>query len=66
MPDSGATSGMLLLTYPGGVDVGQPFKIAVEMLVVSVDMHNLNDSAAAILGSFSGPYGGSPARAQLI
>ena len=24
------------------------------MLVVSVDMHNLNDSAAAILGSFSG------------
>ncbi len=64
---SGATmSGQLLLSYPGAVDVGKPFKLQVVMLVESVNPHNQLDSAAAIMGSFTPPFGAGNERNQMI
>lgn len=61
-------SGQLLLTYPGAVEMGKPFKIQVVMQVDTVNPHNPLDAAAAILGSFTAQTGfGTPAeRAQMI
>jgi len=65
-----ATSGQLLLSYPGAVEMGKPFKIEVVMLVEAVNPHNPSDAAAAILGSFTSQAGagfGTPAeRNQMI
>ena len=58
--------GQLLLDYPGALDVGKPFKLQVVMLVESVNPHNLLDSAAAILGSFTPPGGTTNERDQII
>jgi hypothetical protein len=64
---SGARSGgQLLLHYPGAVMAGKPFKIQVVMLVEAVNPHNLLDSAAAILGSFTPPFGAGNDRNQMI
>jgi hypothetical protein len=60
------TSGQLLLNYPGAVQTGRPFKIQVVMLVESVTPHNPLDSAAAILGSFTPPFGAGNDRNQMI
>jgi len=60
------TSGQLLLNYPGAVDVGKPFKLQVVMLVEAVNPHNQLDSAAAILGSFTPPFGAGNDRSQMI
>lgn len=58
------TSGELLLSYPGAVEPGKPFKLQIVMLVEAVNPHNQFDSAAAIMGSFSN---GTPAeRAEMI
>lgn len=64
---SGAkVSGQLLLTFPGAVEVGKPFKIQIVMLVEAVSPHNQFDAGAAILGSFSGGGGSSTERNQMI
>lgn len=60
------TSGQLLLSYPGAVDVGKPFKIQVVMLVEMVKPHNLFDAGAAILGSFVPPFGVGNDRDEMI
>jgi hypothetical protein len=63
----GASSGgQLLLNYPGAVDTGKPFKLQIVMLVESVNPHNQFDSAAAILGSFTPPFGAGSDRGQMI
>jgi hypothetical protein len=60
------TSGQLLLYHPGAVEAGKPFKLQVEMLVESVNAHNPFDSAAAILGSYTPPFGAGNDRSQMI
>jgi hypothetical protein len=60
------TSGQLLLDYPGALEVGKPFKLQVVMLVESVNPHNPLDSAAAIMGSFTPPFGAGNDRNQMI
>lgn len=65
--DPGAkVSGQLLLTYPGAVEIGKPFKIQVVMLVETVSPHNQFDAAAAILGSFTPAAGTTAERDQMI
>ena len=63
---SGATGGQLLLNYPGAIEVGTPFKVEIEMLVESVTPHNQFDAGAAILGSFTPPFGAGNDRNQMI
>jgi hypothetical protein len=64
---TGATSGgQLLINYPGALETGKPFKIQVVMLVESVNLHNQFDSAAAIMGSFTPPFGAGADRGQMI
>ena len=46
--------------------MGKPFKIQVVMLVEAVNPHNPLDSAAAILGSFTPPFGAGNDRNQMI
>jgi len=59
--------GQLLLSYPGAVETGKPFKLQVVILVESVTSHNALDSAAAILGSFmTPPFGSTTDRSQMI
>jgi len=60
------TSGQLLLDYPGAVEIGKPFKIQVVMLVEAVNPHNQLDAAAAILGSFTPPFGADNERNEMI
>lgn len=60
------TGGQLLLSYPGAVETGKPFKIQVVMLVESVNPHNQSDSGAAIMGSFTPPFGTMAERGQMI
>lgn len=60
------TSGQLLLTRADAYEAGRPFRIQFELLVASADPHNTLDSGAAILGSFSGPFGNSGERSQMI
>ncbi len=60
------TSGQLLLNYPGAVETGKPFKLQVVLLVETVNPHNPFDSAAAILGSFTPPFGAGNDRNQMI
>jgi len=61
-----STSGQLLLNYPGALEIGKPFKLQVVMLVESVNPHNQFDSAAAIMGSFTPPFGADNDRNQMI
>jgi len=60
------TSGQLLLSHPGALTAGAPFRLRVEMLVQRVDVHNPLDSAAAILGSFTAPAGTGAERAEML
>lgn len=64
-PASGS-GGQLLLRYANALDVALPFALEVVMQVERVDPHNPLDSAAAILGSFTAPFGSSSDRAQMI
>lgn len=61
-------SGQLLLSYPGAVEMGKPFKIQVVMRVDTVNPHNQFDAAAAILGAFTAQtgFGTTVERAQMI
>jgi hypothetical protein len=63
---SNNVGGQLLLNYPGAVEAGKPFKIQVVMLVEAVNPHNQFDSAAAILGSLTPPFGAGNDRNQMI
>ncbi|MDC0715086.1 hypothetical protein POL68_41950 [Stigmatella sp. ncwal1] len=62
----GRTSGQLLITRANSLDATMPFKLHVTMQVESVNPHNSLDSGAAILGSFTLPFGNSTDRAQMI
>ncbi|WP_371817271.1 hypothetical protein [Myxococcus sp. CA051A] len=65
--NSGArTSGQLLLTRANVVDATKPFKLVVTAQVESASRHNQLDSGAAILGSFTSPFGNSVDRSQMI
>lgn len=61
-----STSGQLLITRANAFDVTKPFKVQVTMQVESVNPHNALDSGAAILGSFTTPFGNSTDRSQMI
>ena len=64
---SGARQGgELLLSYPGAYEAGKPFRLQVVMRVDSVGQHNQADSAAAILGSFTGPIPAPDQRSQML
>ena len=58
--------GQLLLSRAGAVTAGAPFKLQVVMMVESVTPHNAFDSAAAILGAFTAPFGTGVQREQMI
>lgn len=62
----GATSGgQLLLNYPGALPA-PPFRLQVVLLVERVNPHNSFDSAAAIMGSYTPPFGAGNDRGQMI
>jgi len=64
---SGAgASGMLLLSYPNAIDVGKPFRIRVELAVEAVNPHNALDSGAALLASFTAPFGLTKDRQEMV
>jgi hypothetical protein len=64
---AGARSGGQLLLYRAGVvETGKPFKIQVEMMIESVTTHNQYDTAAAIMGSLTGPVGNPAERGEMI
>lgn len=60
-----STSGLLLITRANSFDATKPFKIHVTMQVESVNTHNLFDSGAAIMGSFTSFANGTD-RSQMI
>lgn len=60
------TSGQELLYFPNAVEPGKPFKIRIVMLVESVSPHNPLDSAAAIMASYTSPFGTSTDRMEMI
>jgi hypothetical protein len=64
--DGGRTSGQLLITRASSFDGTKPFKIRVTMQVESVSTHNQLDSGAAIMGSFTSPFGDGTDRSQMI
>lgn len=64
--NNGSTSGQLLLTRADAIDGTKPFKLRVTMQVESVSTHNSFDSGAAILGSFTPPFGSSTDRSQML
>jgi hypothetical protein len=61
-----STGGQLLITRANSLDGTKPFKLRVTMQVESVNTHNPLDSGAAILGSFTPPFGSGPDRPQMI
>lgn len=64
---SGASiGGQLLLSYPNAVTAGMPFAIEVVMQVVSVNVHNPLDSGAALMGSFTAPFGTGAQRGSMV
>jgi hypothetical protein len=60
------TSGMQLLRHPTAVTAGMPYKLRIEMMVVSVGQHNRADAGAAILGAFTPQFGVEAERLQMI
>jgi hypothetical protein len=64
--NGGSTSGQLLITRANSFDGTKPFKLRVTMQVESVNTHNSLDSGAAIMGSFTSPFGNSTDRSQMI
>ncbi|WP_347402621.1 hypothetical protein [Corallococcus macrosporus] len=62
----GRTSGQLLITRANAFDATKPFKLRVTMQIESANTHNQLDSGAAILGSFTPPFGNSTDRSQMI
>jgi Stigma-specific protein, Stig1 len=62
----GSMSGQLLITRANSLDGTKPFKLHVTMQVESVNTHNPFDSGAAIMGSFTPPFGSGADRPQMI
>ncbi|RKH06699.1 hypothetical protein D7V97_22260 [Corallococcus sp. CA053C] len=60
------TSGQLLITRANAFDATKPFKLQVTMQVESANTHNSLDSGAALLGSFTSPFGNATDRSQMI
>ncbi|RKH20572.1 hypothetical protein D7X74_03695 [Corallococcus sp. CA047B] len=60
------TSGQLLITRANAFDATKPVKLRVTMQVELANTHNSLDSGAAILGSFTPPFGNSTDRSQMI
>ena len=60
------TSGQLLLRYPEAVTVPGAFRLRTVLQVEAVNSHNSLDSGAAILGSFTSPFGNAVDRSQMI
>jgi len=65
-PAGVSSGGQLLLNYPGAFDATLPFKLEVVILVEQVNPHNSFDSAAAIMGAYSGGFGLGNDRSQMI
>lgn len=63
---SARTGGQMLLRLPNAVEVDQPFQLQLELMVESVSRHNQLDAGAAILGSFTPPFGVETDRRQMI
>lgn len=62
----GATSGgQLLLNYPGALPA-PPFRLQVVLLVERVNTHNSFDAAAAIMASYTPPFGIGNDRSQMV
>lgn len=59
------TSGQLLLNYPGALPA-PPFKVQMVLLVERVNPHNTFDAGAAIMGSYTPPFGAGNDRGQMI
>jgi hypothetical protein len=64
--DGASTSGQLLIVRASAFDATMPFQIRVTMQVESVNTHNSFDSGAAIMGSFTPPFGNGTERPQMI
>jgi hypothetical protein len=63
---TGGIGGQLLLVRAGALTPGMPFRLEVVMQVEAVNAHNAFDAAAAILGSFTPPFGVGADRGQMI
>lgn len=61
----GTSGGQLLLNYPG-VLPAPPFRLQVVLLVERVNTHNSFDSAAAIMASYTPPFGAGNDRSQMV
>jgi hypothetical protein len=59
------TSGQLLLNYPGALPA-PPFRLQVVLLVECVNPHNSFDAAAAIMASYTPPFGAGNDRGQMV
>lgn len=51
------TGGMLLIYRPGVLPVGQPVKLMIVLRVERAAVHNPADAPAAIMGTFTPPFG---------
>jgi hypothetical protein len=60
-----STSGQLLLNYPGALPA-PPFRLQVVLLVERVNPHNQYDAGAAIMASYTPPFGAGNDRSQMI
>jgi len=60
------TSGMLLLYHPNAIEAGKPFRIRIELAVDAVNTHNTLDSGAALLASFTPPFGVQRDRQEMV
>jgi predicted small lipoprotein YifL len=63
---AGRTSGQLLLVRTNAFDATKPFSLRATLQVESVNRHNALDSGAAILGSFTLPFGQTLDRSQML
>lgn len=61
-----SSGGQLLLRYAGAVDPAMPFSIEIVMLVEQAAAHNPFDASLAILPSFTGAFGTTVERGQML
>ena len=64
-PAGAGTSGQLLLNFPGALPP-PPFRLQVVLLVERVNPHNTSDAGAALMASFTPPFGAGNDRGQMI
>lgn len=63
--NNATVGGQLLLNYPGSLP-SPPFIVEVVLLVEQTDPHNQFDAGAAIMGSYTPPFGVGNDRSQMI